>query len=73
MTSVSVSRAGGLDARRGGFELAADFLHDVVEAADPYAEWVVVRPDTLKDGDVTEYATTLTSSAPGCRSPWRSC
>ncbi len=35
---------------------AADFLHDVVEAADPYAEWVVVRPDTLKDGDVTEYA-----------------
>jgi hypothetical protein len=35
---------------------AADFLHDVVEAADPYAEWVVVRPDTLKDGEVTEYA-----------------
>ncbi len=35
---------------------AADFLHDVVEAADPSAEWVVVRPDTLKDGDVTEYA-----------------
>jgi uncharacterized protein YbjT (DUF2867 family) len=35
---------------------AADFLHDVVEAADPCAQWVVVRPDTLKDGDVTEYA-----------------
>ena len=35
---------------------AADFLHDVVEAADPYAQWVVVRPDTLKEGDVTEYA-----------------
>ena len=34
---------------------AADFLHDVVEAADPYAQWVVVRPDTLQDGDVTEY------------------
>ena len=74
MTSVSVSRAGGLDARRGWFERAAlwllrglvppardnqraaDFLHDVVEAADPHAQWVVVRPDTLKDGDVTEYA-----------------
>lgn len=35
---------------------AADFLHDVIEAADPYAQWVTVRPDTLKDGDVTEYA-----------------
>ena len=74
MSTVSVNRAGGLDARRGWFERAAlwllrglvppardnqraaDFLHDVVEAADPYAEWVVVRPDTLKDGDITEYA-----------------
>jgi len=37
-------------------QLAADFLRDFVEAADPYAEWVVVRPDTLKDGDVTDYA-----------------
>ncbi len=35
---------------------AADFLHDVVEPADPRAQWVAVRPDTLKDGDVTEYA-----------------
>jgi uncharacterized protein YbjT (DUF2867 family) len=35
---------------------AADFLHDVIEAADPCAQWVVVRPDTLKEGDVTEYA-----------------
>jgi uncharacterized protein YbjT (DUF2867 family) len=34
---------------------AADFLHDVIAAADPYAEWVAVRPDTLKEGDVTEY------------------
>ena len=74
MSSVSVNRPGGLDARRGRFERAvlwmqrglvppgrdnqraADFLHDVVAAADPYAQWVVVRPDTLKDGDVTEYA-----------------
>jgi len=74
MSSVSVNRPGGLDARRGRFERAvlwlqrglvppgrdnqraADFLHDVIEAADPYAQWVVVRPDTLKEGDVTEYA-----------------
>jgi uncharacterized protein YbjT (DUF2867 family) len=35
---------------------AADFLHDVIEAADPSVQWVVVRPDTLKEGDVTEYA-----------------
>ena len=35
---------------------AAGFLQDVIRPADPYAEWVVVRPDTLKDGDVTEYA-----------------
>jgi uncharacterized protein YbjT (DUF2867 family) len=74
MSSVSVNRRGGLDARRGRFERAvlwtlrglvppardnqraADFLHDVIEAADPYAQWVAVRPDTLKDGDVTEYA-----------------
>jgi len=35
---------------------AADFLHDVIDAADPYAQWVAVRPDTLKEGDVTEYA-----------------
>ncbi len=32
---------------------AADFLHDVIEPADPHVQWVVVRPDTLKDGDVT--------------------
>ena len=35
---------------------AADFLHDVIEAADPYAQWVAVRPDSLKEGDVTGYA-----------------
>jgi nucleoside-diphosphate-sugar epimerase len=35
---------------------AADFLHDVIEPADPHVQWVVVRPDTLKEGDVTEYA-----------------
>jgi nucleoside-diphosphate-sugar epimerase len=74
MSSVSVHRPGGMDARRGRFERAvvwllrglippardnqraADFLHDVVAAADPYAQWVAVRPDTLKEGDETEYA-----------------
>ncbi|MFA4965331.1 MAG: NAD(P)-binding oxidoreductase [Thermoleophilia bacterium] len=35
---------------------AADFLHEVIEAADPYAQWAAVRPDTLKKGDLTEYA-----------------
>jgi uncharacterized protein YbjT (DUF2867 family) len=34
---------------------AADFLHDVIEAADPHTQWVVVRPDSLKEGGVTEY------------------
>jgi uncharacterized protein YbjT (DUF2867 family) len=35
---------------------AADFLDDVIGTADPCAQWVAVRPDTLKEGDVTEYA-----------------
>jgi len=35
---------------------AADFLRDVIAAADPHVQWVAVRPDTLKEGDVTEYA-----------------
>jgi nucleoside-diphosphate-sugar epimerase len=73
MSSVSVNRPGGLDARRGRFESAAlwtlrglvppardnqraaDFLAGVIEPADPYAQWVAVRPDSLKEGDVTRY------------------
>jgi uncharacterized protein YbjT (DUF2867 family) len=35
---------------------AANFLHDVIAAADPSVQWVTVRPDSLKEGDVTEYA-----------------
>jgi uncharacterized protein YbjT (DUF2867 family) len=35
---------------------AADFLHEVIEATDPCAQWVAVRPDSLKEGDVTGYA-----------------
>jgi nucleoside-diphosphate-sugar epimerase len=74
MSSVSVHRPGGLDARRGRFETAvvalmrglvppakdnqsaADFLGEVVDPTDPYVQWVAVRPDSLKEGDVTEYA-----------------
>jgi uncharacterized protein YbjT (DUF2867 family) len=37
-------------------QAAADFLDGVLGATDPCAQWVVVRPDSLKDGDVTEYA-----------------
>ena len=35
---------------------AADFLQEVVEAADLQVQWAAVRPDTLKEGEVTEYA-----------------
>ncbi len=34
---------------------AADFLQSDVGTAHQYVRWVVVRPDTLKDGDVTDY------------------
>jgi uncharacterized protein YbjT (DUF2867 family) len=34
---------------------AADFLFREVGAADPKLQWVVVRPDTLTEGDVGEY------------------
>ncbi len=46
----------GLVAPARDNQRAADFLHDVVEADNPFAQWVAVRPDSLKDGDVTEYA-----------------
>jgi hypothetical protein len=35
---------------------AADFLCDEIGTADPFVEWVAVRPDTLLEGDVSEYA-----------------
>jgi NAD(P)-dependent dehydrogenase (short-subunit alcohol dehydrogenase family) len=74
MSSVSVHRSGGLDARRGGAERAmvglmralvppakdnqdaADFLLEYVGTGSPFVQWVVVRPDTLLEGDVSEYA-----------------
>ncbi len=34
---------------------AADFLDHEVGVADPSLEWVVVRPDTLTEGDLAEY------------------
>ena len=34
---------------------AADFLAHEVGPNDPHLQWVVVRPDTLEDGDVGEY------------------
>jgi nucleoside-diphosphate-sugar epimerase len=34
---------------------AADFLQERVGPANPYVHWAVVRPDTLLEGDVSEY------------------
>jgi nucleoside-diphosphate-sugar epimerase len=74
MSSVSVNRPGGLDARRGIFEKAvmwilrglvppakdnqraADFLCREVGTTDAFVQWVAVRPDTLREGDVSEYS-----------------
>jgi len=74
MSSVSVHRRGGLDARRGRFERAvvwmlrglvppardnqraADFLYGGLGTAGPHVQWVAIRPDSLREGDVTEYA-----------------
>lgn len=35
---------------------AADYLRREIGAADPYVQWVAVRPDTLLEGDASEYA-----------------
>jgi hypothetical protein len=35
---------------------AADFLLGEVGVSDRYVQWVVVRPDALREGDVTAYA-----------------
>jgi hypothetical protein len=35
---------------------AADFLRTRVGTADPFVQWVVVRPDTLREGAVSEYS-----------------
>ncbi len=74
MSSVSVNRPDGLDARRGAFEKAymwvlrglvppandnqraADFLISEIGKGSPFVQWAVVRPDTLLEGDVSEYS-----------------
>jgi uncharacterized protein YbjT (DUF2867 family) len=73
MSSVSVNRPAGADARRGPLERAtlwllrglvppardnqgaADFLLEVAGADGRAVQWAAVRPDSLKDGDVSEY------------------
>lgn len=35
---------------------AADFLHETIGTDNRSLEWVVVRPDSLEEGDVSEYA-----------------
>lgn len=35
---------------------AADFLHNEVGEDNPFVRWVAVRPDTLLEGDKTEYS-----------------
>ncbi|MDO8847677.1 MAG: SDR family oxidoreductase [Coriobacteriia bacterium] len=35
---------------------AADFLIEHVDTESPFVQWVAVRPDTLVEGDVSEYA-----------------
>ena len=35
---------------------AADFLHGEMGASNPLVQWVVVRPDTLREGEVSPYS-----------------
>ena len=35
---------------------AADYLHGSVGTADPHALWAAVRPDSLREGEVSQYA-----------------
>lgn len=74
MSSVSVHRPGGLDARRGSFERAflrvlrgvlppardnqraADFLRGAIGPDHAFVQWVAVRPDSLQEGEVSDYA-----------------
>jgi uncharacterized protein YbjT (DUF2867 family) len=34
---------------------AADFLHEKIGATNPFVQWTAVRPDSLLEGDVSEY------------------
>jgi hypothetical protein len=73
MSSVSVHRSRGLDARRGTLERAflrvlcavlppardnqraAAFLLEEMGPKNPFVQWVVVRPDSLLEGEVSGY------------------
>lgn len=35
---------------------AADYLYRTIGTHDPHIEWVAVRPDTLLEGDISQYA-----------------
>jgi nucleoside-diphosphate-sugar epimerase len=35
---------------------AADFLHETIGASNRFVQWTAVRPDSLLEGDVSEYA-----------------
>lgn len=35
---------------------ASDYVHTVIGHDDPFVQWVAVRPDTLLEGDTTEYS-----------------
>ena len=39
----------------GDNQRAADFLCEAIGTTDPHLEWVIVRPDTLIEGEVTRY------------------
>ena len=52
----ATGRTGGRVPPSKDNQRAADFLNDVIETDDVHAQWVAVRPDTLKEGDVSEYA-----------------
>jgi nucleoside-diphosphate-sugar epimerase len=39
----------------GDHQHAADFLCEAIGTTDPHLEWVIVRPDTLIEGEVTRY------------------
>ena len=54
----------GLVPPAGDNQRAADFVHDDIGTGNRFVQWAAVRPDTLVEGDVSEYALheTLVSS-----------
>ncbi|MFO0756607.1 MAG: hypothetical protein U0359_08960 [Byssovorax sp.] len=35
---------------------AADYLRDTIGSNDPFLQWTVVRPDSLREGEISAYA-----------------